>query len=139
MYDSFDPFSVCLYMKKPTTRQYEIQCELYRTLVGGGDHKYENCVYIHVYTCVTDYHATCTCNVHLKSTSLYCRGLDVIRPATIAQSSKRSSVGSCGNSSQVYQPLATQLDTQTCTDYYVLMNPRDKVVTQVSLVNVKSV
>ena len=48
-------------MKKPTTRQYEIQCELYRTLVGGGDHKYENCVYMYMYTCVTDYH---TCNVH---------------------------------------------------------------------------
>ena len=41
MYDSFDPFSVCLYMKKPTNRQYEIQCELYRTLVAGGDYKYE--------------------------------------------------------------------------------------------------
>ena len=132
MYDSFDPFSVCLYMKKPTTRQYDIQCELYRTLVGGGDHKYENCVYIYVLVLLITMHATGACKVYLKSTSLYRRGLDVVRPATIAQSSKRSSVGSCGNSSQVYQPLATQLDTQTCTDYYVLMNPRDKVVSQVS-------
>ena len=40
MYDSFDPFSVCLYLKKPTSRQYDIQCELYRTLVTG-DHKYD--------------------------------------------------------------------------------------------------
>lgn len=41
MYDTFDPYSVCLYLRKPTNRQYEIQCELYRTLVTGGDHKYE--------------------------------------------------------------------------------------------------
>ena len=40
MYDSFDPFSVCLYLKKPTTRKYDIQCELYRTLVTG-DQKYD--------------------------------------------------------------------------------------------------
>ena len=51
MYDSFDPFSVCMYMKKPTTRQYEIQCELYRTLVGGGDHKYELCIHSE-YVCI---------------------------------------------------------------------------------------
>lgn len=56
------------------------------------------------------------------------RGLDVVRPATIAQSNKRPSSGS---GSQVYQPLAPQLDTQTCTDYYVLMNPRDRAKSQV--------
>lgn len=47
MYDRFDPFSVCLYMKKPTNRQYDIQCELYRTLISGGDYKYDRiCLYI---------------------------------------------------------------------------------------------
>lgn len=56
------------------------------------------------------------------------RGLDVVRPATIAQSNKRPSIGS---GSQVYQPLTPQMDTQTCTDYYVLMNPRDRAKSQV--------
>ena len=56
------------------------------------------------------------------------RGLDVVRPATIAQSNRRPPSGS---GSQVYQPLAPQLDTQTCTDYYVLMNPRDRAKSQV--------
>ena len=44
MYDGFDPFSVCLYMKKPSTRQYDIQCDLYKTLLTG-DHKYEILMY----------------------------------------------------------------------------------------------
>ena len=59
------------------------------------------------------------------------RGLDVVRPATIAQSIKRPSPSSSGSSSLVYQPLAPPLDAGTCTDYYVLMNPRDKGVSQV--------
>lgn len=65
---------------------------------------------------------------NLHTQHWFFRGLDIVRPATIAQSSKRPSSGS---SSQVYQPLAPQLDTQTCTDYYVLMNPRDRAKSQV--------
>ena len=65
-------------------------------------------------------------NVH------FFRGLDVVRPATIAPSTKRPSSGS---GSQVYQPLAPQLDTPTCTDYYVLMNPRDRAKSQVCCMN----
>ena len=48
MYDNFDPFSVCLYLKKHTNTQYEIQCELYRTLVAGGDYKY----ILHLFLCI---------------------------------------------------------------------------------------
>lgn len=37
MYDNFDPFSVCLYMTKPTKRMYDIQCMLYTKLMTGND------------------------------------------------------------------------------------------------------
>ena len=35
MYESFDPYSVCLYMTKATKRLYDIQCLLYQTVMTG--------------------------------------------------------------------------------------------------------
>ena len=35
MYDTFDPYSVCLYMTKATKRLYDIQCLLYQTVITG--------------------------------------------------------------------------------------------------------
>ncbi len=36
MYDLFDPYSVSLYMNKPTKRIYDLQCMLYKTVMDGG-------------------------------------------------------------------------------------------------------